>query len=68
MVTSTKPKHGRRGDDTTFVDRGCFVSARCVDCPLRLCILEAPAAELADFRSAWRTIAQYAAPVDGTIA
>jgi hypothetical protein len=68
MVTSTKPKHGRRGDDTTFVDRGCFVAARCTECPLTTCILEAPASELVAFRSAWRTIARYVAAPDGTIA
>lgn len=69
MATSTKqkPKHGGRRADDAPPDRGCFVSPRCTACPLNRCVLEAPAAELAAFRAAWRTIAKYATPADRTL-
>ena len=62
IMTKAKPKAAE-----PLPDRGCFVAPRCTGCPLRVCVLEAPAPELAAFRSAWRTIARYVAPVDTPI-
>lgn len=63
-MTTTSLRPRERHTDAVGPDRGCFVSARCVECPLNRCVLEVPAAELTAFRAAWGVLARYVAEPD----
>ncbi len=66
-MPSTLTRRGRLPGEDAPPDRGCFVSPRCVDCPLRVCVKEMRHAERGEFTAAWRTIARYMAPPDRTL-